>query len=107
MVSATISCDETTQGRPPALTLMPTTSSGVKKRRHDEMVFDSPTSARIPRSIISRTASPSIFSPSSLRHFADLTETTLPGYGPGIPGAADGLCGVTILYLGTSLDSSA
>src|SRR5262249_24379084 len=111
MVSATISCEETTHGRPPALTLMPTMSSGLKKRRHASIVFASPVIARIPRSIISRTTSPLIVNPTSLRHFADLTEKTLPGYGPGIPGVAPcvarDLHGVTILYFGTSLDSLA
>ena len=89
-VSATMAGFETTWGTPPAFTLMPTTSPGSKKRRHAPRVVASPVSARIPRSIISRTTSASTTTPASSRQRGDRRDTTRPGQGPGMPGTAAG-----------------
>ena len=89
-VSATMAGFETTWGTPPAFTLMPTTSRGSKKRRHAPRVVASPVSARIPRSIISRTTSASTTTPASSRQRGERSDTTRPGQGPGMPGTAAG-----------------
>src|SRR5260370_7368707 len=88
--SATISYADTTNGYPPQLTLIPTTSEGSKNRRHASGVALAPVSARRPRAIISRTASSFARPVEVSTHFSDLTDTTRPGYGPGIPGVAAG-----------------
>ena len=98
-ISATTAGDETTWGTPPAFTLMPTTSSGTKKRRHAASGAVSPVSARMPRSIISRTTSSTIAPCGSIEPAA-VTDTTRPGNGPGMPGRAAGAYGVTTRYGG-------
>jgi hypothetical protein len=88
--SPTISYAEMQCGYPPQFTLMPTRSAGSKKRRHASGVVAAPVSVRMPRAIISRTAS-SFAAPVEIStDFADVTDTTRPGYGPGMPGDAAG-----------------
>jgi hypothetical protein len=67
---------------------MPTWSAGTKNRRHASAVVPAPVSARMPRAIISRTASPFAAPVAVSTDFADETATTRPGYGPGMPGEA-------------------
>ena len=61
-----------------------------------------PVSARIPRAIISRTIEASAALVAGSTHRSEVTDTTLPGNGPGIPGVAAGACGVTTRTGGTA-----
>jgi hypothetical protein len=77
--SATISYAEMQCGYPPQFTLMPTRSAGSKKRRHASGVVVAPVSVRMPRAIISRTAS-SFAAPVAVSTLlAEVTDTTRPG----------------------------
>jgi hypothetical protein len=67
---------------------MPTWSAGSKNRRHASEVDEAPVSVRMPRAIISRTASAFAAPVVVSTQVAERTETTRPGYGPGMPGAA-------------------
>ena len=78
-------------GKPPQLTLMPTTSAGTKKRRQASGVVLAPVSARMPLAIISRTTVSFACPVDMSTLFSDLTDTTRPGYGPGIPGVFAGV----------------
>src|SRR3990172_4532970 len=69
---------------------MPTTSEGSKKRRQASSAVRSPVSAHIPCAIISRTTSGSATLLSASTDRADFTDTTRPGYGPGMAGKAAG-----------------
>jgi hypothetical protein len=69
---------------------MPTRSAGSKKRRHASGTEPAAVNARMPRAIISRTASSFAAPVAMSTDLAELTATTRPGYGPGIPGAAAG-----------------
>jgi hypothetical protein len=72
------------------LTLIATTSLGSMKRRHAASVSFSPVSARMPRSIISRTSSGSTGASAVVGRRDERVRTTLPGYGPGMPGTVAG-----------------
>ena len=69
---------------------MPTWSDGWKKRRQASGVVRAPVSVRMPRAIISRTTSSFAVPVAVSTHFSDLTDTTRPGYGPGMPGIGAG-----------------
>src|SRR5262249_58429576 len=75
---------------PPQFTLMPTRSAGSKNRRHAPVVESAPVSARMPRAIMSRTTSAFAAPVEVSTEPADVTDTTRPGYGPGMPADAAG-----------------
>jgi hypothetical protein len=50
---------------------------------------------RMPRDIIAWTVGTSTFEVVLSMHFSECTRTTLPGYGPGMPGEAERENGVT------------
>src|SRR5712692_7676388 len=89
-ISATTTGCEQIPGAPEQFTLTPTTSAGKKNLRQASRAAASPVRAAIPRPIISVTVAVSTFSVCGSMELAALTETTDPGYGPGIPGCAEG-----------------
>src|SRR4051794_7111145 len=99
-ISATTFGSEQTCGAPEQFTLMPTTSEALKNRCHASAGLGSPVSVVIPFEIISRITAGSGFALFSSMERGECTETTLPGYGPGMPGRSDGLCAVTERYAG-------
>src|SRR5688500_15001144 len=101
-MSATTSGDDIMFGAPEQLILIPTTSLGVTKRAQESRSSLSPVSARIPSRSILRTTAGSTFPVVSSMLEAECTLTTWPRYGPGIPGAGEGLNLETTLYLGNS-----
>jgi hypothetical protein len=58
------------------------------KRRHASPALFSPVSAQIPRASISPTTAASAAFVSVFTQRSERTETTRPGYGPGMPGTA-------------------
>jgi hypothetical protein len=75
---------------PPQLTLMPTTSDGSKKRRRAADVVLAPVRAHALRQHLPHDRVVGLPVEVST-HLADFTDTTRPGYGPGIPGVAAGV----------------
>ena len=63
-------------------------------------VVAAPVSVRMPRAIISRTTSAFAAPVAASTDLAEVTATTRPGYGPGIPGVAAGLYADTTRTLG-------
>src|SRR6266508_4379513 len=92
--AATTGCEQI-PGAPEQFTLIPTISVGEKNLRHASRAAVSPVSAAIPRRTISATVEVSTFSVCGSIDFSALTETTVPGYLPGIPGVAEDLKGLT------------
>jgi hypothetical protein len=84
------------------LTLIATVSDGSKNFRHASPTVGAPVRVRIPRAIISRTTSSFAAPVVTSTHFSDATDTTRPGYGPGMPGVAAGTYRVTMRRRGTA-----
>jgi hypothetical protein len=74
---------------------MPTKSSALKKRAQLSRASLSPVNAVMPRAIIVCTVGTSTVSVTSSMQRGAWTVTTLPGYGPGMPGCFHGLNRVT------------
>src|SRR5579872_88702 len=106
-ISATTTGCEQIPGAPEQFTLIPTTSDGAKSLRQPSRAAASPVSDAMPRRTISATTAASTFSVCGSMELAAFTDTTAPGYGPGMPGWAVGLNALTTRYFGVSCNTAA
>src|SRR5689334_19331688 len=94
-IAATTSGADRIFGAPEQFSFTPTKSLALKNPPHASRSDFAPVSERMPRDIISRTVGTSTFAVVLSMHFSECTRTTLPGYGPGIPGEPERGNGVT------------